>query len=113
MAPIVALTLSLLALSRSSSATPLQAQRPCVDFGIPVTLATINSDWDAPRVSSTAEAVNFVLNSEAWNKPNLTSKGDIHVNQTFTISARLCVPDNGTKSDILQIATHGGGFSKT
>lgn len=65
MAPIVALTLSLLAPSRSSSATPLQAQRPCVDFDIPVAVDAINSDWDAPRVSSTAEAVNFVLSSEA------------------------------------------------
>jgi hypothetical protein len=115
MASIVALTLSLLALSCSSIATALQGrtQRPCVDFEIPVAVDAINADYDAPRVSSTPEAVNFVLSREAWNKANLTNKGAIHVQKTFKISARLCVPEKGAKSEILQIATHGGGFSKT
>ncbi|PVH91895.1 alpha/beta-hydrolase [Periconia macrospinosa] len=105
MVSVIALTLSLLALSRSSIATPLQArtQRPCVDFEIPVAVDTTNSDYDIPRVSNTTEAVGFVV----------SRKGNIYVKKTFTISARLCVPDKGPKSDILQIATHGGGFSKT
>jgi hypothetical protein len=66
-------------------------------------------------VNNTLEIVNFVLSIETWNAPNVTSKnmGDVHVQQTFSISARLCVPENGTKKDTLQIATHGGGFSKT
>jgi len=112
MAPLVALVLSLLSLSSYSIATPLQARRPCVDFQIPVVVDAINQKLEAPGVSSNVEAVNMVLNLEAWNAPNFT-KGDIHVQQTFSISARLCVPEKGAKNDILQIATHGGGFSKT
>jgi hypothetical protein len=61
------------------------------------------------------ESVNLVLSLEAWNAPNATQRnqGNIHVSRNFSISARLCVPENGEKKDISKIATHGGGFSKT
>lgn len=115
MSPTVALTLFLLALSSFSTATPLQVRRPCVDFQIPVAVDTINQNFEAPRVNDSVEAINLILSLETWNAPNVTekNKGNIHVQQTFSISARLCVPENGTKKDTLQIATHGGGFSKT
>jgi hypothetical protein len=114
MAPAVAFTLFLLALSSSSTALSLQARRPCIDFQISVAVDTINQKFEAPRVNDNVDVVNLVLSLEAWNAPNVTekNKGDIHVQQTFSISARLCVPDSGNKKDILQIATHGGGFSK-
>ncbi|KAK9364535.1 alpha/beta-hydrolase [Lipomyces kononenkoae] len=116
MVPTVATTLFLLALASSSTAIPCPTpQRPCVDFLIPVAVDTINQEFEAPQVNSNADAVNAILSIEAWNAPNVTEriKGDIHVQQTFSISARLCVPENGKKKDTLQIATHGGGFSKS
>jgi hypothetical protein len=115
MAPTFVPTLLLLALARFSTAIPTQAQRPCVDFQIPVAVDTVNQKFEAPQVNNNVDAVNLVLNLVAWNAPNVTQRnqGDIRVQQTFSISARLCVPENGAKKDILQIATHGGGFSKT
>ena len=35
---------------------------------------------------------------------------NITFSKTFNIYAELCVPPNGQKKEMLQIATHGGGF---
>jgi len=123
MVPTLLTTLFLLVLARSSTATPTPpspaspaspAQRPCVDFQIPVAVDTINQKWETVQVYNNADVVEFLLGLETWSSPNLTERnnGDVTIQQTFSISARLCVPTNGTKKDILQIATHGVGFSK-
>jgi hypothetical protein len=117
MAPTLVNTLYWLALARVSTAIPFPASaypRPCVDFQIPIAVDTVNQNFETLQVNSNADVVDFLLDLETWSSPNLTerNKGDIPVQQTFSISARLCVPENGKKKDILQIATHGMGFSK-
>lgn len=117
--PLLATTSFLLALTKLSTALPSPASsslppRPCVDFQTPVAVNTTNQKWKNLRADSNADAVEFLLDLETWSSPNLTQRNleDIQVQQTFSISTRLCVPGIGKKKDILQIATHGVGFSK-
>jgi uncharacterized membrane protein (GlpM family) len=58
--------------------------------------------------------VDWVWDLTTWShrSENWRLTGVIPVNDTFTISAHLCVPPQGSKADILQIATHRIGFDK-
>ncbi|KAJ9609116.1 hypothetical protein H2200_006887 [Cladophialophora chaetospira] len=89
-----------------------RADRPCIELRIPVHVVANNSQYQMPRVDSTIDYVDWVWFTERWSA--LTSAelvtGAIPVNQTFTIHGQLCIPPGGSKADILQIATHGGGF---
>lgn len=106
---------ALLTFAASSLAAPSHTQRPCTDIQIPVAVNAVNQKWDAPRVDNDIDAVAFVQDIETWSSPNITQRleGNIQVKKTLSISARLCVPEKGKKKNTLQIATHGGGFSKS
>jgi hypothetical protein len=115
MASVIAATLSFLALAGSSVAIPsLNTERPCINFTIPVAVDAKNNKWNVPRVDQAIDAADFTLQFERWSAPNLTERleGLRHVQQNFSISATLCVPEDGKKKDILHIASHGGGFNK-
>ncbi|KAF2813704.1 uncharacterized protein BDZ99DRAFT_506636 [Mytilinidion resinicola] len=101
----IILIASFLALARSSLA---YNPRPCIGFKVPVEVQANNSIYDIPRVDSNVDAVDLVRNLVVWSGPNATSRitAPRPVHQTFSISARLCVPDGGAKASILQIATH-------
>lgn len=100
-----------------SSAAPAPAaplSKQCVQLEVPLLITANNSRFDLPRVDSNIDAVDWVWDLTTWShrSENGRATGVIPVNDTFTISAQLCVPPQGAKADILQIATHGTGFDK-
>ncbi|KAL4908487.1 hypothetical protein BDW74DRAFT_175171 [Aspergillus multicolor] len=120
MASLLLLT-ALSLLSRSSLAAPAPATnttrgRSCIDLTLSLPINATNSIYDIPRVDSNIDAVYYVWDLDTWSSPNATERitGTKVVEQTFNISAQLCVPirPNAGKKDILQIATHGFGFDK-
>jgi hypothetical protein len=86
----------------------------CAKFNIPVSITAQNLIFnDTIRVDSNAAAVEWALDLDKWSRPigpqRVGSKGLISA--TYNIAAQLCVPSGTTvKEQILQIATHGGGF---
>lgn len=107
-------TLIGLLLTATALATPTRNAKHCVDLEIPVPVSASNYQIDAPRVDSNSDAVDWVRNITTWDSPNITERiiGRIPVNDTFSIRGRLCVPVDGKKKDILQIATHGIAFNQ-
>ncbi|OAQ64717.1 alpha/beta-Hydrolase [Pochonia chlamydosporia 170] len=86
----------------------------CIDLSIPITVSANNTVYDTPRIDSSIDVADWMWDMYTWSHANLTSRvnGTIHVKETFNISGKLCVPHNGRKADILQIATHGIAFDK-
>lgn len=100
-----------------SLAAPAPAAPPskrCIQLEVPLLITANNSQFNLPRVDSNIDAVDWVLDLTTWShrSENGRATGVIPVNDTFTISAQLCVPTQRAKADILQIATHGIGFDK-
>lgn len=98
---------------------PASANRPsknCIQLQVPVKVSATNSRYDTLRVDSNIEAVDWVWDTNTWSHPNVTARvtGEIAVHETFSISAQLCFPvkGKGSRSDILQIASHGVAFDK-
>ncbi|KAL4938487.1 hypothetical protein BDV06DRAFT_225967 [Aspergillus oleicola] len=106
--------LSLLPLVTASPAPVPRSTRPCKDLTLSLPIMATNSLYDIPHVDNTIDAVDLVWNLDTWTAPSPADriKGDIPINQIFTISAQLCVPEDSKKKGILQIATHGFGFDK-
>jgi hypothetical protein len=96
------------------SAAPSKTNRQCVQLQVPVKVSAKNYDLKMPRVDNNIDAVDWAWNLETWS--HLTTedrvKGTMDVSDTFKISAQLCTPVGGAKSEILQIATHGLGYDK-
>ncbi|KAM7218902.1 hypothetical protein V8F06_005782 [Rhypophila decipiens] len=114
MASVLACIVALLCFKRSK-ASPTASPRACVELEVPVSIDTTAIKWLQPRVDSNVDAVDWVANATTWTSPNMTESmiGTITVRQTFKINGQLCVPPKGSKrSDILHLATHGGGFDK-
>lgn len=103
--------LSLSLLSKLTAAT----SRPCIELDLSIAIKTNTSIYDIPRVNNNIDAVDFIWDVERWTAPAPADRviGTRAVDETFSISAQLCVPQDGAeKKDILQIATHGFGFEK-
>lgn len=115
---LVVLVLAAASLVKKGKATPTGPPgpdgRPCVQLEVPVTVNTKATHWLQNKVDSTVDAVDWVDDMTTWSSPNTTSRvlGQITVKETFKISGQLCVPAKGSRSDILQLATHGIGFDK-
>lgn len=109
-------SVALMMCARSSAApapaAPLSKQ--CVQFEVPLLVTANNSRFDLPRVDNNIDAVDWVWDLTTWSHMSENGRitGVIPVNDTFTISAQLCIPSQGDKAEILQIATHGVGFDK-
>jgi hypothetical protein len=87
--------------------------RQCVQLEVPVTLSSFQTTrYNQPRVDSSVDAVDWVDWMTTWTTPMNKTAGKVAVNDTFKINGQLCVPVNGPKSDIIQVATHGVGFDK-
>lgn len=88
--------------------------KECVQLDIPLPINATNYHYAYPRVDSNIDAVDWVWNLTTWShgasEDHMT--GVIPINDTFIISAQLCIPAQGAKSNILQLATHGIGFDK-
>jgi hypothetical protein len=108
-------TLSRILVLVGSVTTTVLAGRNCVQLDIPVTVTANNSRADWPRLDANVDVTDWVWSLDTWSHANWSSiaTGNIPiVQQTFSINTQLCVPVNGSKSDILQLATHGIGFDK-
>lgn len=88
--------------------------KDCIQLEIPVPITATNYQYALPRIDSSIDAVDWIWYDTTWSHQDANGhvNGTIPVNITFTISAQLCVPPHGNKSEILQIATHGIGFDK-
>lgn len=109
-------SVALMMFTRSSAAPAPAAphSKQCVQLEVPLLITANNSRFDLPRVDNSVDAVDWVWDLTTWSHKGESGRvtGVIPVNDTFTISAQLCVPPQGAKSDVLQIATHGIGFDK-
>ncbi|XXH05293.1 hypothetical protein Hte_011718 [Hypoxylon texense] len=91
------------------------ASKQCVEFEVPVPVVATNHNYTMPRVDNNIGAVQWALNFSVWTAPTPDERdtGLLLINDTFSISARLCVPSTKTdKSDILQITVQGNGWDK-
>ena len=114
MATFILLALSLLFKRLEAGPVPSPASdRPCVNFMLPVPATAQNAEYDIIHVDDNINATAYAVDLDTWSF-NATSRlqRNITVSDTFDISVQLCVPPNGTKSQNLFIATHGGLFDK-
>lgn len=88
----------------------------CAKWILPVPVTADNLIFDVPRVDSNIDAADYSWYEDRWSTPNLTerTRSIFHVDETFGINVKLCVPAAGAggKGQILQIATHGLGFDQ-
>jgi hypothetical protein len=111
------LSIGVLLISSASAAphqTTAQPSRPCVQLQVPVKVTANNSHYAVPRVDNNIDAVDLIVNTSTWSQIGVAARNAavIPIKQTLSISAQLCVPEGGSKSDILQVATHGFGYDK-
>jgi hypothetical protein len=92
-------------------ATPTSHAKNCVELQIPVTASANNTRYNSVKVESNIDLVDFVWDTSTWSHANRSIEA-LPVHGTYSISAQLCIPADGKKSDVLQIATHGLGFDK-
>lgn len=106
--------LTMLAGTSAAPATTGTSSKQCVQLEVPLPITATNYHYDLPRIDSNVDAVDWIWNLTTWSHQdvNMRITGAIPINATFTISAQLCVPPGGGKSEFLQIASHGIGFDK-
>ncbi|KAL6890094.1 alpha/beta-hydrolase [Trichoderma evansii] len=88
----------------------------CVDLTIPITANANNTKFNSVTVNSNIDAVEFTLSRDRWDARPIAeiSEGSIAVGGNFEISVHFCIPSTPNKNEnILLIASHGVGFSKT
>lgn len=99
----------------SAAPTPTgTSSKQCIQLEVPLPVIATNFHYGLPRIDSNVDAVDCIWNLTTWSHQdsNMHITGVVPVNATFTISAQLCIPPGGSKSDILQIASPGIGFDK-
>ncbi|KAK3669329.1 hypothetical protein LTR78_010791 [Recurvomyces mirabilis] len=113
MAPFLFL---LATLSLTTTLVNAYAPRPdCHPFFLDIPIEATSLDLDIIHVDNNIDAVDFAVDFDRWDAPNITSRisSSSNVSETFTIYAELCSPPgNGTvvKKDAIQILTHGAVF---
>ena len=122
MSGILLIVLSVYALIRRTTASPYPGSSgtsgthhgACVEFMLPVAVTAQNADYGILPVNDNIDAVQFAVDSDTWSAPPPIERiiRNITVDDTFQISAYLCVPEHGNKKNYLQIATHGLIFDK-
>lgn len=118
MIPLVSAAVLALAQTVSTAPTGTPNATPtkmCIQLQIPVPVVADQYHYDQPQVNSNIDAMDWTVNVTTWDMADFTARqiGPVHVDQTFNISAELCVPSQKTsKSDILHIATAGQGFDR-
>jgi hypothetical protein len=93
-------------------AAPTASAKQCVQLDVPVTVSANNTRLDTRRVDNNIDTVSFIWDAWTWSHQNSTPGPVLPVHRTFTIAAELCVPSQGEKAHILQIATHGALYDK-
>lgn len=78
----------------------------CTSFYLPVAVNTTGVDYHFPPIDNKYEVTQWAVSASTWSaKPPPPT--NVTIDQTFNIYAQLCVPRNGAKKNILQLATHG------
>lgn len=95
---LVALMMGAQSSAAPAPAAPLSKQ--FVQLEVPLLVTANNSEFDLPRVDSNIDAVDWVWDLPTWSHGGENGRvtGVIPVNETFTISAQLCVPPQGSKA---------------
>lgn len=112
---LIAFVVAALAIKKGGASPTTANQRSCIQIEVPVSVDTTAIKWLQPRVDSSIDAVDWVRYQTTRTSPNNTESmmGRIPIKETFKINGQLCVPPKGAaRPEILQIATHGGGFDK-
>jgi hypothetical protein len=110
--------LSALALfSILASSSPISTPTPskngvCTSFTLPVPVTVSEHLYDLPPVDSQISAASFEVVMDTWDGKGFGERieKNITYSKTFDIWTQLCIPTDGAKKEMLQIATHGGGF---
>ena len=91
------------------------AAKQCVNTTVPFKLSARNGVFDILTLQGNLDATIFAQNVTSI-RGNFTQTALVNyatVTGDYEISARYCMPDNGTSSgSVLQFLTHGIGFDK-
>ena len=100
-----------LALASTAAASAINA-RNCLQLEVPVSVAVNNYKILQPKIYSDSGMAEWLWDVTSWSGPNLTERliGIDPIDEIFNVHAQLCVPPQGKRAGILQLATHGGGF---
>lgn len=110
MAVAAVVALALLCSKHVKGATIPAGNPRCIELTLPVSATSQNAIYDVVKVDSTIDAVSFELDLDTRTSPKDRVLRNITVSGTYIIAAKLCVPKDGKKKDLLHIATHGGVF---
>ena len=111
----VAVLLTSLAINQVAS-SPISPRntgsRPCTSFTLPVPITVHQHEYDILHVDSNIDAASWEVDIDTWDSPSFADRitKNITISKTYDIYATLCVPPNGSKKNLLQVATQGGGF---
>ena len=101
--------------AKSVSASPIlheRSSKPCTSFTMPVSITANNHIYDLVQVNSNIDAVHYAQDIDTWDSPSFPDRiiKNVTISKTYDIYATLCVPPQGSKKSLLQLASHGGGF---
>lgn len=95
-----------------SPVTSLPGTSSSIGECIPVTATAHNHIYNLQHVDSNIDATSWSQDYDGRTSLPLADRiiQNITVSGTYDIHGQLCIPENGHKKDLLQIATHGAGF---
>ncbi|KAL4804684.1 Alpha/Beta hydrolase protein [Aspergillus unguis] len=102
----------------NAAPSPSSHHRACINLNLALPVKANNTIFDVPRVDNNIDSVDLVWDLQRWTAPDPADRvlGFHTVDETFQISAQLCIPQGSATganaSNVLQIATHGFGFDK-
>lgn len=102
-------------LSRAAPTTSPYDNPRCTYFNLPITASSSDAyvfDIVHPDDNINATALAVQLSTVTTPSPAELVTKNITVSGTYNIAAQLCVPQNGSKKETLQIASHGAIFDK-
>ena len=107
----------LLLLGAASAAAIARSSHPngiCHQFDIPITAEAPGAVYGIPQVVDDLTTVQWAVHVDTWSwkaRPDHGIVKNLTISGTYNIHAQLCVPTGaGRKTNVLQIATHGGHY---
>ena len=99
-------------LTQASPIQPTHGNADCSSFNIPVPITAQTHLFNVIHVDSSIDATRYAIDFDTWDSPTVAERviDNITISRTYNIHANLCVPRNGAKKNLLQVATHGGAF---
>jgi len=96
-----------------TAANPIQPQKTCKDYTLPITTTTLNFIWGLPELETNYDATTFTTNLSTWNAATTFNpiSGAAEATADYKISGTFCAPTKGGSETVL-LATHGLGFDR-